>query len=541
MNSKFNSKLLKYLCLLIFLKGCAYFNTFYNAEQHFELAERIRIENLGKDLPSRAIQEYAMVIEKSDKIFTDYPDSKYYTDALILKGKSHYFRREYDSAELIFNDIIKIEESKYQIEARYWLALCKWRDRKPIPAINELQKLINDVNDKDFQSNIYLSIGEIYLSLNDKNNAFKNFDQGAKLSKNRNLREQIYFQIGEILFDEKNYDSALDSYQKVLKNTISLTRIQDSNLKIIQIYRLKGDLDKSTDKIKQLIVDDNFSSIKPDLDLELVKIEYSRGKVDFAIENFDRIGQDYKNTQTSVEAYYMLSEIYLTYPRIDFEKANFFMNEAMRQNVNSPQKIIIGKTRNDVEKLIELEKNFEQLTSYQKAENLFISGQIIAFNLANYNEAKIYFDKIVKNFSDSIFYEQTIFALYIINKKLSDESYLNYRNEIIENYPYSDFAKYIIRNDNLDNEHAPSSSLLEAEKVRKTNLNDSINLYKEVLKTGKDTESSKIAAYFLGMYYDYEAAQIDSAKFYYNLVARDFPLSEQGQKASKRLEIFYAK
>ena len=72
-------------------------------------------------------------------------------------------------------------------------------------------------------------------------------------------------------------------------------------------------------------------------------------------------------------------------------------------------------------------------------------------------------------------------------------------------------------------------------------LNDSINLYKEVLKTGKDTESSKIAAYFLGMYYDYEAAQIDSAKFYYNLVARDFPLSEQGQKASKRLEIFYAK
>ena len=541
MNSKFNSKLLKYSCLLIFLKGCAYFNTFYNAEQHFQLAERIRIENLGKDMPSRAIQEYARVIEKSDKIFIDYPESKYFTDALILKGKSHYFRREYDSAELIFNELIQRKESKYQIQARYWLALCKWKDRKPIPAINELERLINDVEDKNFQSNIYLSIGEIYLSLNDKNKAFKNFDKGAKLSKNRNLREQIYFQIAEILFDEKNYDSALDSYQKVLKNTVSLSRIQDSNLKIIQIYRLTGDLNKSADKIKQLIVDDDFSSIKPDLDFELVKIEYSRGKVDFAIENFDRIGQDYKNTQTSIEAYYMLSEIYLSYPNINFEKANFFMNEAMRQNINSPLKVVIGKKRNDVEKLIELDTNFEQLTSYQKAENLFISGQIIAFNLANYNEAKIYFDKIVKNFSDSSFYEQSIFALYIINKKLSDDSYLNYKNEIFQNYPNSDFAKYIIRTDNLDKEHLPSSSLLEAEKVRKTDLNDSINLYKQVLKTGNDTESSKIAAYFLGIYYDYEISQIDSAKFYYNLVAKEFPLSEQGQKASKRLEIFYDK
>ena len=44
--SEFNSKFIKYLCLLLFLKGCAYFNTFYNAEEHFDLAERIRIENL---------------------------------------------------------------------------------------------------------------------------------------------------------------------------------------------------------------------------------------------------------------------------------------------------------------------------------------------------------------------------------------------------------------------------------------------------------------------------------------------------------------
>ena len=64
--SEFNSKFIKYLCLLLFLKGCAYFNTFYNAEEHFDLAERIRIENLGNQIPSRAIQEYGRAIDKSE-------------------------------------------------------------------------------------------------------------------------------------------------------------------------------------------------------------------------------------------------------------------------------------------------------------------------------------------------------------------------------------------------------------------------------------------------------------------------------------------
>ena len=100
--SEFNSKFIKYLCLLLFLKGCAYFNTFYNAEEHFETAERIRIENLGNQIPSRAIQEYAKAIEKSDKVLLEFSDSRYVTQAKLLKGKSHFFE-ENTTAQLQFS------------------------------------------------------------------------------------------------------------------------------------------------------------------------------------------------------------------------------------------------------------------------------------------------------------------------------------------------------------------------------------------------------------------------------------------------------
>jgi tetratricopeptide (TPR) repeat protein len=536
--SEFNSKFIKYLCLLLFLKGCAYFNTFYNAEEHFETAERIRIENLGNQMPSRAIQEYGRAIEKSEKVLREYSDSRYVKDARLLKGKSHYFRREYDSAVSIFNQLI--QEEGFNYEAKYWLALCKWRDLKPKPAINDLEDLISKVELDEFKSRIFLSLGEIYLSIDNSELAFDNFDKGANLSKNRLLREQVYFQIAEISFKKTDFDKALESYQKVLSNTISITRIQDSNLKMVQIYRLRGELEKSAIKIQELIIDDDFSSIKSDLDLELTKIEFDRGKIDFAIQNYDRIGKDYPNTQTAIESYYLLSEIYLRSPNVDFEKVQFFMNESMRQNTNSPIKQIIDKRRNDVDTLIKLDIKLKELEKSERAENLFFSGQILAFNLAKYDESKLYFEEIINEHQSSNYFQQSLFALYTINMKIDNDEYVNYRDKILSNYPNSDFSKYIINLENIEMEHLPSKTLSDAEKLKDIDLLKSIELYKKVMSIDRSSDSSKIASYFLGMHYDYEVSLIDSAKYYYEFVVENYPSSSQAQNASKRLEVLNA-
>ena len=536
--SEFNSKFIKYLCLLLFLKGCAYFNTFYNAEEHFETAERIRIENLGSNIPSRAIQEYGKAIEKSEKVLREYSDSRYVKNARLLKGKSHYFRREYDSAVSIFSQLIREED--FYLEAKYWLALCKWKDLKPQPAINDLKNLISGVESDEFKSRIFLSIGEIYLSINDSENAYQNLNKGANLSKNRLLREEVYFQIAEISFENNDFDKALDSYQKVLSNTISITRIQESNLKIVQIYRLRGELEKSANIIQDLLVDEDFNSIKADLDLELIKIEFERGKIDFAIQNYDRIGKDYPNTKTAIEAYFLLSEIYLSSSYLDFEKVQFFMNESMRQNTNSSFKQIINKRRNDIDKLIQLDIELKQLKNSERVENLFLTGQILAFNLAKYDESKTYFEEIIFKNQSSDFYLQSLFALYTLNLKINNDEYLNYRDKIITDYPNSDFAKYIINFENIEIVHLPSKTLNEAEQLKVIDINQSINLYKKVMSIDKSSNSSKIASYFLGVYYDYELSISDSAKYYYQYVSENFPSSAQAESANKRLEVLNA-
>ena len=536
MISEFNSKIIKYLCLLVFLQACAYFNTFYNAEEHYSNAEKLRIQSLGSSLPAKAIQEYGKAIEKSDKVLSDYSDSDYVKDAMLLKGKSHFFRREYDSAKEVFIQLQDSEEQFFVDETRYWLALCKWKDLKPQPAINDLKNLLSDTNSVDLKSRIYLVLGEIYLANEDSDNAFHFLNMGAETSKDRLTREQIYFQIAELSYDKKIYEQALDSYKKVLNNSVSINRIRESNLKIIQTYRLLGQIEQSKSRIEKLLLNDDFSSIKADLRLELIKIELNQGNVAFAIESLDIIAQDYVNTKIAIEAYYILSTLYLESPNLDFEKSNFFMNEAMKQNANSSHKVLISNKRDAVANLVKLDQLLKEDDAVDKSDIFYRLGEILAFDLGNLNDSINYFENIVNNFEESSVFPSATFALYSIYNTQNNSRASKYKDTILSMYPDSDFAKFIIKDQNLNTSHKPSEMLLEAESLWSKNSDESLKIYRSILNIDSSTESSNIAAYFLGYYYDYELSDSDSAIVYYQWLASNHPNSKQGELAQKRLE-----
>jgi len=539
MISEFNSKIIKSLCLLVFLQACAYFNTFYNAQEHYQIAERIRMENFGNKLPSKAIQEYQSAIEKSEKVLTEYGDSKYVQDALLLKGRSHFFKNEYDSAKEVFNQLKDSEEIFFQNETKYWLALCKWKDFRPQPAINDLKDLLDETELVDLESRIYLALGEIYLEIDRPDSAFQFLDRGAETASNRLTREQIYFQMAELSYGNELYQQASDNYKNVLSNTISVSRIRESNLKIIQTYRLLGDLDEAKKRIEQLLLDENFNSIRGKLSLELAKIELDRNNLDFAIQSLDQVAQDNQNTEASVEAYYLLGNIFLKNPNIDFERANFFMNQGMKQNFNSPYKIIISNKRDSVNKIIALTKDSEEDIS-NNPSILYAIAEILAFDIGSTYEALDYFERIINNHAESDFYTQSLFAAYSIYNKKNALEGDQYKEIILEQYPQSDYAKMIIENEQLDLDHEPSTLLLTAESLWATDQKKSLNVYRQILDKDSSTLSSNIAAYFLAYYYDYELSQKDSAIVYYQWIKEKHPSSDQGIIAQKRLEALNA-
>ena len=96
----YNHKRLLLVLIILSISGCAYFNTFYNAQQYFKEAEKIRLTKDGKSISVSAMDKYGKTVKKCETILSDYPDSKYIIDARLLMGKARYYRSEYDLGNL---------------------------------------------------------------------------------------------------------------------------------------------------------------------------------------------------------------------------------------------------------------------------------------------------------------------------------------------------------------------------------------------------------------------------------------------------------
>ena len=134
------------------------------------------------------------------------------------------------------------------------------------------------------------------------------------------------------------------------------------------------------------------------------------------------------------------------------------------------------------------------------------------------------------------FFPSATFALYSIYDTQNDNRKNVYKERILNTYPDSDFAKFIIEDQNLDTAHKPSEMLLKAESLWSINSDESLKIYRSILNIDSSTESSNIAAYFLGYHYDYELSNADSAVVYYKWLVSKHPNSKQGELAQKRLE-----
>ena len=178
-------------CLL----SCAYFNTFYNAEQYFKKAENIRLEKAGETIPVSAIDSYSKVIDKSNLVLEEYPDTKYRRNALLLIGKAHFYRQEYRLAESTFQQFADEFGETYPFERGYWQAMVKWKQGKSQAALDALNRNLDEPLSDDHKAQVHLSIAEIQLELDEDIFALENLLKGAELTSDADQRGQIYYRI----------------------------------------------------------------------------------------------------------------------------------------------------------------------------------------------------------------------------------------------------------------------------------------------------------------------------------------------------------
>ena len=553
------------ISLFLFL-SCAYFNTFYNAQEYFEKAEKQRLEKAGESIPPSAIDAYGKVIDKSQFVIDKYPESKYVVKAMMLIGKSRFHRKEYRIAETIFKQYIETNTDEVE-NAEYWLALCKWKLGKPQPALDVLQSMLEKSLDSKFISSIHLSIAEIYLDTDNAPMALEHLILAAETNNDRNERGQIYYRIAELAYDAGKLEQALTANAEVVKNTTSKKRKEAANLQIVRIHRMLGNWDKVKSLIKTMLLDNIYTSIHGGLELELVKLYQMNKQIDEAITRIESIKEDYKNSKTSAEAYFIHGEIAL-YDHWNLDDADKYFSQVTREFRQSEYTSTANLRAREITKYLEsldelktLNENILQITtaldtldndslqSIHENEvvdarvsisgHLYNLGELEAFHFKRQDSSLVYFQKIVEEFPESEFYSKSLFVLYYINythNKMEIADVLSKR--ILDELPSSEYADYLRKSLDLPVDKGSVQALLrQGELEWLINPNNALTYYKKIILKDSQSETASRAAYFLAYNYDYTFYEPDSAFKYYSWLNENHGKSDQALASKIRYEI----
>jgi tetratricopeptide (TPR) repeat protein len=549
-------------CLL----SCAYFNTFYNAEQYFKKAEKIRLEKAGETIPVSAIDSYSKVIDKSRLVLEKYPDTRYRKDALLLIGKAHFYRQEYRLAEATFQQFADEFGESYLFERGYWQAMVKWKQGKSQAALEALTTNLDESLSKDQKAEMHLSISEIQLELNEDKLALENLLKGAELTSDADQRGQIYYRISILAFDKKDYELALGANKNVIRYSASKKRIEEANLQIVRIHRLLGNWDVVMSEIKSILVDDRFTRIHGNLELELVRLYQMQGKNDMAKNRLESIIKDYPRSGNSAEAYYMLGEIAMD-EDWDFEHAEKQFSQVTREyrksqytptaNLRVKQiksykdsqisiatlletfvnthtdSILNDSSAVDEVQTADLSSNYESL-----ANHYYNMGELVAFHFNRPTEAIPYFMNIIDSLPTTGQYAKALFtAAYLAAQQDDTTMAITLRDKLLNKYPRSEFAEYMRTRYGMDNLDGSSNQLFrQGELEWQSDPDGALEIFKQILHQDERSDVAARSAMFLAVMYDRHFSHADSAIYYYDWLQSHKPESEQALATINRYE-----
>ena len=560
MNSIFLPKTLFFVVIFLCSGGCAYYNTFYNAQQYYEEAEKIRLQKEGKNIPITALDKYGKTIQKCQKVLSDYPESKFRTDAFLLMAKSKFYRKDYDLAIDDIRIVTQEGNDKQIEEAQYLRAQCKWKKGNAQTGIDELTRLLQIANSKEIQSKCHLSLAEIAQELKDSDLAMYHLIEGARLTKNRDQKGVIYGRLAEMAFNKEDYDIAKDGYANVITNSLSKEKIENAHLQLLKILRIQKNYKAASRKIKGMLTDDKFKRIAGNLELELVQLYRAQGEISEIETRLESIVNDYPRTPVSAEAYYLLGKIY-TSQKWDLNKAKEYFDQVSKESSKSlfsPMAKSLSKaigTYQEAQKDLEthltiLTQDSTQVSTELDTLNPIVSvvtpdrtipelyyqlADLEAFSFKRYTQGIQYLNQINSEYPESPFHAKSIFTMAFMFENMADSvNARSTRDHLLESFPNSEYAAYI--SEDVKVEKKKQEILYsKAESQVTSNPDNAIQLLKESISLDEKSDLAVSAAYTISYYYD-QSAEIDSALKYYQWIQDNHPRSDQSHSAAKRVQ-----
>ena len=360
--------------LLIFLVGCGiytdfttFFNLYFNTrELYYETQEDIAklttdpFQLKEPEINSAIKTKLITLQEKTSKILQHESESSYFDDALFISGWAFYYNSDYIKAKRKFHELESLPESDYNLISKMWIGKCELQMRNFETGVN----ILDEVRDTAIAREDDEVLSDDYKVI-------------------------IAYQI-----DREQYDKAIEEGRAL----IEISGDDELNAKVA--YRI-GLLYLEENKVQKAA--DAFESVldySPDFEtefyskFELAKLKKELGFVEESREMFD----DLYNTG-KYEGFW--GDVYYELGLIEYEAENYDKAFNIFTDVNK----LYSNTKGAVESQLML-------------------GEIMRNVYADYDSAKVYYDKVKGNNIDPELKEKA--EVYSQSITL----YINLRNDV---------------------------------------------------------------------------------------------------------------
>ncbi|MDZ7371749.1 MAG: tetratricopeptide repeat protein, partial [candidate division KSB1 bacterium] len=324
------------ITLLLLFSGCAYYNTFYNAQKFYKEAEKERKKRertqvvelsaeeeaqlkksglSGQDQVNRAgqqeMQNYQQAIERASRVLEYFPNSKWVDDALMLLGRCFYYRRDFKKADRKFDELLQLyPNSKWVPEAMLLKAKTAIGMEEYEKAEKLLQSIIDDTKmPRKIREQAKYELGGLYYDRGNYELALENYRSSSRSAEDKLMQAMSLYRMGESLLRLKRYKEAPDVFRRAIKAAPNEDFRSQAMFKLGQAQSLNGDYDHAVRTFRAQLAKEFDEKRIPRLKLELAENLRRQGNLSEAIKWYKEIIELHKRTDASARAYFALGEI----------------------------------------------------------------------------------------------------------------------------------------------------------------------------------------------------------------------------------------
>lgn len=318
--------LLKLLLIVIIFSGCAYYNTFFNAEENYRVGLEKKQNDKNEKMPPDIVRHFNAAIAKSWSIIDFYGDSsRWADDALLMIGKSHYQLEEYDKSQEILESFLqKYYRSGLIPEVELWLSKVYLKKNETDLALKRLSSITTNSDNNELRAEAFFEIGVIYFTSGQYSAAIENFASCINETSDSETAGNAQYKLADSYFKLKQYEQAVENYDEVLDYDLPILIQFDAVIQMVNSLLELQQYDRAEEVLLNILRDQRFKDQYSMIATKLANMVEFQGEYDYAMDKYYEVIHKYPRSEGSALSSFYLAQLYeFEFGKLDSAKVKY--------------------------------------------------------------------------------------------------------------------------------------------------------------------------------------------------------------------------